>query len=157
MASFVSHTTTSTATTSTACTSTTAVNSPALVRFVTAGLVATIDSYRSGGLPLHRFAWELVSRVDTLAALDAPARVVTRLRWLQRTVELLNTELAAGGRRELSGDEENSLTVTLGSLRTVLATLSPHSPLSTRPAPPPHLSGHPAAGAAVGRLSGPPL
>lgn len=102
-------------------------DSPALVRFVTDGLLATIEAYRCGTLPLHRFAWELDARITTLATLSAPSRVVTRLRWLHRTVELLHTELAAGA--ELTGDEENSLTVTLVDLRTVLATLAPESPL----------------------------
>jgi hypothetical protein len=103
-------------------------SAPALVWFVTEGLSATIDSYLSGRLPLQRFAWELAARIDTLAGLDAPARTVTRLRWLQRAVENLHSELARAG-RPLTGDEENCLTVTLVSLRTVLATLTPESPL----------------------------
>jgi hypothetical protein len=77
---------------------------------------------------LRRFAWELAARIDTLAGLDAPARTVTRLRWLHRSVENLHTELTLAG-RTLTGDEENCLTVTLVGLRTVLATLTPESPL----------------------------
>lgn len=95
---------------------------------MTEGLSATIDSYLGGGLPLQRFAWELAARIDALAGLDAPARTVTRLRWLQRAVENLHSELARAG-RPLTGDEENCLTVTLVGLRTVLATLTPDSPL----------------------------
>ena len=33
--------------------------STSLIRFVTDGLLATIESYQAGNLPLHRFAWEL--------------------------------------------------------------------------------------------------
>ncbi|HEY9414498.1 MAG TPA: hypothetical protein VIQ30_07055 [Pseudonocardia sp.] len=108
-------------------TATSAADSPALVRFVTDGLLATIEAYRIGTLPLHRFAWELDTRIDTLAGLAAPTRVVTRLRWLARSVELLRTDLA--DRAALTGDEENSLIVTLVDLSTVLATLAPESPL----------------------------
>jgi hypothetical protein len=110
-----------------------------LVRFVTEGLTAAIDAHLAGALPLHRFAWELSARVDMLAKLDVPARTLTRLRWLQRTVELLHATLSArvegsgsagrSGRTGLTGDEENTLTVTVASLRTVLATLAPHNPL----------------------------
>ena len=107
-----------------------------LIRFVTDGLLATIDSYRAGSLPLHRFAWELRTRIDSLAELDPPSRTVTRLRWLQRTVELLHSELttrtdthSADRRTELTADEQNDLTVTLRNLTLVLATLNPRSPL----------------------------
>ncbi|MGI8817373.1 MAG: hypothetical protein ACR2G2_19380 [Pseudonocardia sp.] len=110
----------------------TATSAP-LIRFVTEGLTATIDTHLAGTLPLHRFAWELSTRVDMLAALDPPARTLTRLRWLQRTVELLHATLSARvrttGRGELTGDEENTLTVTVADLRTVLATLTPRNPL----------------------------
>jgi hypothetical protein len=92
-----------------------------LVRFVTDGLLATIDCYRAGSLPLHRFAWELRTRIDSLAELDPPARTLTRLRWLQRNVELLHDDLSA--------DEQNILTVTLRTLTLVLATLTPPGPL----------------------------
>jgi hypothetical protein len=112
----------------------------ALTRFVTDGLLATIESYRARNLPLHRFAWELRTRIDSLAELDPPSRTVTRLRWLQRTVELLHAELTnradAGttavhtqGHTELTADEQNSLTVTLRDMALVLATLTPPSPL----------------------------
>jgi hypothetical protein len=91
--------------------------SPALIRFVTDGLVATVDYYRAGQLPLHRFAWELSVRTDTLAELHPASRALTRLRWLQRSINNLHTEQAAGRRAQLSTDEENSLTVTLAGLR----------------------------------------
>jgi SRSO17 transposase len=104
--------------------------SPALVRFVTDGLTATLESYRAGQLPLHRFVWELTTRIDTLDELAGAhaRRAVTRLRWIARSLATLHTELAAG-RAELTLDEENSLTVTLVSLRTALAQLDPHNPI----------------------------
>jgi hypothetical protein len=114
---------------------TTSTASP-LIRFVTDGLLATVESYRAGSLPLHRFAWELRTRIDSLAELDPPSRTVTRLRWLQRTVELLHSELTIRAdthsedrRTELTSDEQNDLTVTLRNLTLVLATLNPRSPL----------------------------
>ena len=119
--------TTYTTTTSTAAAS--AELSPALVRFVTDGLTATLDSYRAGRLPLHRFVWELTTRIDTLDGLPAPTRTVTRLRWFALGLTALHTELAETGRAELTTDEENSLTVTLAGLRTALATLDPHNPI----------------------------
>jgi hypothetical protein len=103
--------------------------SPALVRFVTDGLTATLDSYRAGQLPLHRFVWELTARIATLDGLAVPTRAVTQLRWIARGLAALHAELAAAGRAELTLDEENSLTVTLVSLRTALAQLDPHSPI----------------------------
>jgi hypothetical protein len=106
-----------------------AVVSPALVRFVTDGLTATLDSYRAGQLPLHRFVWELTARVDTLDGLAAPARAVTRLRWIARGLAALHAELATAGRQSLTVDEENSLTVTLVGLRTALGQLDPHNPI----------------------------
>jgi hypothetical protein len=134
-ARFPSPTSTSTSTSTVTVTSTSTVtstvtraaDSPALVRLVTDGLLATIEAYRTGTLPLHRFVWELDARINTLAGPSVTTRVVTRLRWLARSVELLHTELADRG--ELTGDEENSLTVTLVDLRTALATLAPDSPL----------------------------
>lgn len=103
-------------------------SSTPLLRYVTDGLMATIDSYLAGALPLHRFAWELSARVDALASLDAPTRTLTRLRWLHRTVELVHDAQSARG-ADLTRDEENTLTVALADFRAVLATLVPHNPL----------------------------
>jgi hypothetical protein len=105
------------------------VASGALIRFVTDGLIATIDSYAAGRLPLHRFSWELAARIDTLEGLHPATRAITRLRWLHRTIHNLHTHLVAAGRAELTPDEENTLTVTVASLRTAVATLGPHAPL----------------------------
>ena len=106
-----------------------AVVAPALVRFVTDGLTATLESYRAGQLPLHRFVWELTARIATFDDLAVPTRAVTRLRWIARGLAALHTELADTGREHLTVDEENSLTVTLVGLRTALAALDPHNPI----------------------------
>lgn len=107
--------------------------SPALARYVIDGLLATIESYRAGSLPLHRFVWELTARIDTFAELDPPARVVTRLRWLHRGVELLYTgstdRAQIVGHSRLSADEKDSLSIALLSLSTTLAALNPEGPL----------------------------
>jgi hypothetical protein len=98
--------------------------SAALIRFVTDGLVATLDSYRAGQLPLHRFVWELAARTDTLAELHPASRAVTRLRWLQCSIDnphTEHTELPAGG-GQLTTNEQNCLTITLASLRVTSAT-----------------------------------
>lgn len=100
-----------------------------LVRFVTDGLLATIDSHRRGVLPLHRLDWELRTRIDTLAGLAPPTRTLTRLRWLQRTVERVSGAVSAAGRTEPSDDQRHHLVATLDSLRTVLAALTPRDPL----------------------------
>jgi hypothetical protein len=103
-------------------------STPALVRFTVTGLTATIDAHLAGTLPLHRFAWELSTRIDTLGRLDAPSGVVTRLRWLHRTVERLHAELAEAGRERLDDAEQTALAAALVDLRTVLATLIPPTP-----------------------------
>lgn len=46
-----------------------------LARFVADGLLATVESYHRGALPLHRFVWELRVRVDALA--DVPTAGAT--------------------------------------------------------------------------------
>src|SRR5882757_11281532 len=48
-----------------------------LRRFVTDGLRDTVDSYLSGNLPLHRFSWELESRLAMLAELTGLPRYRT--------------------------------------------------------------------------------
>lgn len=99
--------------------------STAVLRFAVTGLRAATDSYLAGDLPLHRFAWELRIRVDALAELTPPTRTLTRLRWLQRTVEHLHLRLATGGR---TGDEESSLTDAVTVLWTLLAGITPLDP-----------------------------
>jgi hypothetical protein len=117
---------------------------PALLRYAITGLLATIESYRVGALPLHRFAWELRTRMDLLAVLLPPARTLTRMRWLHRTVELLHAELTAGGRTALTGDEHSTLAATLTTLTTMLHTLTPPNP--PRPATSAGARGHRIAG-----------
>ncbi len=97
--------------------------SPALVRFTVTGLLATIDAHLAGHLPPARFHWELSARIDQLAALDTPTRVLTRLRWLRLAVE--RTPLS-GGHPGADGDH---LVAAVATLRTVLATLTPPSPV----------------------------
>ncbi len=99
-----------------------------LTRFVVDGLLATLASHRAGELPLHRVAWELRIRLDTLAELHPPARTLTRLRWLQLAVQRLHEELLATGRAEPTETERARLIATLDSLTAVLATLVPRDP-----------------------------
>ena len=101
----------------------------ALVRFVASGLLATVESFRRGGLPLPRLARELQARTDVLAELGPPARVLTRLRWLHREVSRLDCALRDAGRTELDPDERAQLATTLGGLRDTLVTLLAPDPL----------------------------
>jgi hypothetical protein len=125
---------------------TTAINVPsspessaALTRFVADGLIATLESYRAGRLPAHRFAWELTHRTDTLAQLHPDSRVVAQLRRLHRGMDNPRTELTADSgcaRRGVtaSTEEQNCLSVTLISLRACSATATRTaraSPLAT--------------------------
>ncbi len=110
---------------------TTFVSSPSpspLVRFVVEGLLATIDSYRAGTLPLHRVAWELSIRIDLLAELEPPNRTLTRLRWSQRTVAHLDLASASAGRVELADDERGAVAAALDALCAALAVFTPHDP-----------------------------
>jgi hypothetical protein len=121
------------------------VPDPALVRFVTAGLLATVESYLDGTLPLPRLARELAARTDALTELAPPARTLTRLRWLHRDVARLDAALRDAGRTEPDPHERARLAATLGALRDTLATLLSPGPLD------PAGAGRPAAGpAAVG-------
>jgi hypothetical protein len=109
--------------------------SAALIRFVTDGLVATLEFYRAGRLPPHRFAWELAARTDTLAELHPASRAVTRLRWLQHRINNPRTEHTAGGQiGVLSTDEQNCLTVTLASLRATSSSAATTRTATTRTA-----------------------
>ncbi|MBV9315095.1 MAG: hypothetical protein JO100_15505 [Pseudonocardia sp.] len=98
--------------------------SSALIRFVADGLIATIDSYREGQLPLHRLDWELRSRLDSLNELCGDRRVMILLRWPQPGIENLPTALRDTGRSQLTDSEQNALTVALASLRAALRHLS---------------------------------
>jgi len=66
-----------------------------LRRFVADGLRDTIDSYTTGELPLHRFAWELDTRLRTLAELTALPewRVLAALHEAQHTIATVDTDL----------------------------------------------------------------
>src|SRR5882757_7788165 len=75
----------------------TALDQSPLRRFVADGLRDTIAAYSAGTLPLHRFAWELDSRLSTLAELTGLPhwRTLTALRAAQRTIADLDTTLRA--------------------------------------------------------------
>jgi hypothetical protein len=118
-----------------------ALDQSPLRRFVTDGLRDTIACYSAGTLPLHRFAWELDSRLATLAELTGLPhwRTLNALRAAQRTIADLDTTLRAntggantGGantREGLTAAEEHTLTAAVTTLRTTLARLDPDDPI----------------------------
>src|SRR4051794_14320609 len=71
-----------------------------LRRFVTDGLREPITSYTAGALPLHRFAWELHTRLATLAELAELRhwRSVHTLHAAQHAIAHIDTELRDTGR-----------------------------------------------------------
>ena len=101
-----------------------------LRRFVTDGLRDTIDCYAAGTLPLHRFAWELDTRLATLAELTGLPhyRTLATLRAAQHAVATIDTELRATGRDGLTSAEEHTLAAATARLRTTLARLDPTDP-----------------------------
>jgi hypothetical protein len=109
----------------------TALASSALRRFVTDGLRDTIASYTAGTLPLHRFTWELESRLTTLAELTGlPTwRTLAALRAAHRTIAELDTQLRAAARGELTPAERHVLAAALVTLRATLARLDPDDPM----------------------------
>jgi hypothetical protein len=109
----------------------TALDQSPLRRFVADGLRDTIAAYTAGTLPLHRFAWELDSRLGTLAELTGLPhwRTLTALRAAQRTIANLDTTLREGTREGLTAAEEHTLTAALLTLRTSLARLDPDDPV----------------------------
>ena len=119
----------------------TALDQSPLRRFVADGLRDTIACYTAGTLPLHRFAWELDSRLSTLAELTGLPhwRTLNALRAAQRTIASLDTTLREGTRGAttrgattrdgLTAAEEHTLTAALVTLRTTLARLDPDDPV----------------------------
>jgi hypothetical protein len=116
-----------------------------LRRFVTDGLRDTIDSYTAGTLPLHRFVWELETRLNTLIELTGLPhyRTLGALRSAQQSLAALDTELRATGREGLTNADEHTLgaavTTLRTTLRTTLARLDPDDPIDpmdpTQPRP----------------------
>jgi len=102
-----------------------------LRRFVTDGLRATIDSYATGTLPLHRFAWELDSRLDTLAELTGLPhyRTLATLRSAQQAIAAIDTAQRATGRGGLTAAEDHTVAAAVTLLRTTLARLDPPDPV----------------------------
>jgi hypothetical protein len=98
-------------------------SSPVPVRFVVDGLLATVDSFVSGGLPVPRLARELDARIDALAQLCSPSPALTRLLWLGREVARLDRALREAGRTGLDPAERSRLEATLQTFRDVLVAL----------------------------------
>jgi hypothetical protein len=99
-----------------------------LIRFVTDGLRDTIDSFATGALPLHRFAWELQSRLDSLAEL-VDRRALAPLRSTQCIVATIDIALRESDRMGTNTSEKRILANALAAMRAeldrlVTATLS---------------------------------
>jgi hypothetical protein len=105
-------------------------------------LRATIDSYAAGTLPLHRFAWELDSRLTTLSELsELPRRrSLATLCVARKTITAIDTELRATGRGGLTAAEKHTLAAAVTALRTELTRLAPSVPST------------PTVGAPIGRV-----
>lgn len=101
-----------------------------LRRFVIDGLRQTLDSYTRHTLPLHRFAWELHTRIDTLAELTALPqwRPLAALRAAQHTITELDAALRALGRDEPTPAETRALATAVATLRDTLDELSSDQP-----------------------------
>jgi len=109
----------------------TSLSQSPLRRFVTDGLRATIDSYTAGTLPLHRFVWELDSRLDTLAELTGLPhyRTLAALRAAQQQMAAIDAELRATGRERLTAAEDYTVATAVTALRSTLARLDPPDPV----------------------------
>ena len=108
----------------------TALTHSPLRRFVADGLRATIDSYAAGELPLHRFAWELNSRLATLADLTGLPhwRTLSAPQAARQTIATIDLELRVAERSRPTAAEAYSLTVAVAALRTAIARLDPPDP-----------------------------
>lgn len=108
----------------------------ALRRFVIDGLRQTLDSYTTHTLALHRFAWELHTRIATLAELTALPqwRLLATLRAAHHTIAELDAALRAPGRDELTPAEARALATAVATLRVTLTQLAPVSSGEPRPA-----------------------
>lgn len=94
-----------------------------LIRFVVDGLRDTIASFAAGTLPLHRLAWELQSRLDSLADLVG-RRALTPLRSSQFAVTAIDTSVRESGRTTTTAREARLLANALASIRTELDRLT---------------------------------
>jgi hypothetical protein len=90
-----------------------------LIRFVTDGLRDTIDSFAAGALPLHRFAWELRSRLDSLAEL-VDRQALAPLRSRQCIVATIDVALRESGRTGATTSEKRILASALAAMRAEL-------------------------------------
>lgn len=102
-----------------------------LRRFVTDGLHDTINSYTTATLPLHRFAWELGSRLDMLSELTGLPhyRTLAALRTAHRVISGIDAELRAAGRNQLTAEEDHFVASAVTTLRTGLAQLDSPDPV----------------------------
>ncbi|HEX4251783.1 MAG TPA: hypothetical protein VH008_28235 [Pseudonocardia sp.] len=106
-----------------------------LRRFVTDGLRDTIDSYAADDLPLHRFVWELDSRLTTLAEHTGlpHRRTLTALWSAHDALAMIDTELRETGRHRADPVERHALAAAVTALRTTLARLDPPDPVDPAP------------------------
>ena len=93
-----------------------------LIRFVTDGLRDTIDSFAAGALPLHRFAWELRSRLDSLSGL-VDGRALAPLRSTHCIVATVDVALRESGRTRTTTSEKRILVSALAAMRAELERL----------------------------------
>jgi hypothetical protein len=100
----------------------TATSLSPLRRFVIAGLRDTLDCYTAGNLPLHRFAWELDSRLTALAELTGLPdwRVLAALSAAQRAIATVDAALRATGRTDLTTAEDHAVDTAVTALRAIL-------------------------------------
>jgi hypothetical protein len=116
----------------------TATSVSLLRRFVIAGLRDTLDCYTAGTLPLHRFAWELDSRLTALAELTGLPdwRALAALSTAQRAVAAVDTTLRAAGRADLTTAEGDAVRAAVSTLRATLARFdTPESPPASESTP----------------------
>jgi hypothetical protein len=114
----------------------TATSLSPLRRFVIAGLRDTLDCYTAGTLPLHRFAWELNSRLTALAELTGLPdwRVLAALRTAQRTIAAVNATLRADGRADLTPAEDRAVGAAVTTLRAILTRFDSPEPRASESA-----------------------
>lgn len=107
-----------------------------LIRFITDGLRDTIDSFATGALPLHRFAWEAQSRLESLVGL-VDRRALAPLCSTQCIVATIDVTLRESGRTTTTTSEKRILTSALAAMRAELDRLVASLLGARRPADPP--------------------
>ena len=94
-----------------------------LRRFVTDGLRDTIDSFTADNLPLHRFVWELDSRLKLLAELAGPTEhdVVAAMSSAHQTIATIHRR--RGHHRPLSVSDKQMIISAITTLRAMITRL----------------------------------